>query len=365
MVRVLQVLDNITAGGIQSFVMNVYRNIDRDKIQFDFLIHHTYEKSYLGEINDLGGKVYVLPSRNEGVMNNRKQLDAFFTKHKGEYDAVHLHESSLSYIEPLKYAKKHGVPIRIMHSHSTKVPSNIIHRVLHKLNKSKIGKVATDYLACGQMAAEWMYGGSNVCSKVKVVFNGINLSKFDFSEQKRAQTRERLGVSDKLVIGHVGRFEPVKNQKFLIDIISCLKDRGIDCELILAGNGRTFEDTKKYAEELVVSDCVQFLGIQSDVDSLYMAMDVMVLPSLYEGFPVTAIEAEATGVPCILADTITKEAMIKDNVCYLSLFDSINNWADEVVKPKERLTDNAVLYERGFDICFTVEQLSLLYLSAS
>lgn len=362
MIRALQILDNITAGGIQSFIMNVYRNIDRECIQFDFLVHHKHEKSYEEEIKSKGGRVFYLPARSDGILKNRKALNSFFKKYSGEYAVVHFHESSLTYLEPLMYATKYNVPIRIMHSHSTKVPRNKIHLLLHKVNKKKIGKYATNYVACGQMAGEWMYGGSSVANDVTVIYNGIDISKYEFNEEKRKQIRYELGLKDEFVIGHVGRFEPVKNHKFLLEVMKSILEINSNTVLLLVGNGRTFEKTKDYAKELGIQSNVRFLGIRNDADMLYQAMDLMILPSLYEGFPITAIEAEASGLPCILSDSITKEALLKENVKYISLSRPQNEWARLAINNSERIIDNTILYNKGFDITSTVEQLGKLYL---
>ena len=218
MIRVLQIVDNMNSGGIQSFIMNAYRHIDSNKIQFDFLLCKK-DPFYGKEIEELGGKLFYIPARNKGLLANRKALQAFFDDHK-DYQIVHMHESSLSYLEPLMAAKKAGIQKRIIHSHSTRVMGSKVHILLHYINQKRINKIATDYLACGESAADWMYGNSSIRDRVRIIYNGIDVSKFEFNETLRNEIRRELCVEQQYVLGHAGRFEPVKNHSFLLDIFS-------------------------------------------------------------------------------------------------------------------------------------------------
>lgn len=359
MIRVLQIVDNMNAGGIQSFIMNVYRRINRDNIQFDFLLCKL-NPLYGNEIEELGGKIYYIPARSKGLLANRKALNDFFKNHT-EYQTVHLHESSLSYIEPLIAAQKAGVKNRIIHSHSTKVKGSRLHRVLHKFNQRRIHSVATEYVACGEAAADWMYGDSRIRKDVKIIYNGIDVAKFGYNKKNRDAVRKELGVEGKFVIGHAGRFEPVKNHVFLLDIFAEVKKKEEKSVLLLAGTGRLVENIKDRANQLGIRDSVQFLGVRNDLDRIYQAMDCFVLPSLYEGFPVTIIEAEASGLPCVMSSTVTREACLKKNVLIEDLESDTKAWARKILDSTNRVCDNAILYEKGFDIHSTVESLTKLY----
>lgn len=360
MERVLQIVDSMEMGGIQAFIMNVYRSIDREKVQFDFLVHHMTDGPFYQEIESKGGKVYCLPARNEGVFKNKTALREFFNEHK-EYRVVHMHESSLSYIEPLVAAKNAGVPIRIMHSHSTHILGNKIHFILHRFHSINIHKIATHYLACGEMAGKWMYGKSRVKANYTVLYNGINLKSFKFNPEIRKQVRDELTVGDALVFGHVGRFMQVKNHKFLVEIFKEILKMKPDSYLVLAGTGELLESTKDYCKSLEIIDSVRFLGVRKDVSRLLQAMDAMILPSFYEGFPVTAIEAQASGLPVYLSDTITKEAVIKENVHVVDLDLSATKWANMVLDDLRRLENNDALFEKGFDINDVAYKLFNLY----
>ena len=361
--RVLQITDGMAVGGgIQSFIMNVYRNVDREKVQFDFLLHRHNEKSYEDEIKKLGGRIYYVPGRKEGIKENKKGLDDFFTHHP-EYKVVHFHASSLSYCEPLLAAEKHGVPIRIMHSHSSRIigKKRLIHLVLHKLHKRNISNMATSYLTCGSLAGEWMYGGTSIENDVRIIKNGIDLKRFTFDYDKRSKLRTEMNLSDCFVICHVGRFETVKNHKFLLEVFLKIYEKKENARLLLVGNGTQLESIKQHAKDLGIDKVVKFLGIRNDVEAIYQIADSVVFPSLYEGFPVTAIEVQASGTPIVMSDTITKEALIKPNAFAISLSESPEAWADCVLANTEKYPDNTGLYNLGLDIGTTVKELMKIY----
>lgn len=364
MIRILQIIDHMGSGGIQAFIMNVYRNIDRNQIQFDFLLHHQYDHAYYKEIERLGGHIHYVPPRSEGILKNRKTLNNFFDSHP-EYQIVHMHESSLSYITPLQVASEYGVRKRIIHSHNSNIAGNQLHRALHWWHKKSVHKVATHYLACGELAAKWMYGGSKVEDNAKVVYNGIDIKSYEFNTSMRKSVRDEFGIPDNaIVIGHVGRFDDVKNHHYLVDILAAMTEIHDKSYLMLIGNGPRFEGTKHYAKELNVENNVLFLGIRGDVSRLLQGVDVFVLPSFYEGFPVVAIEAQSSGLPVLMSDTISDEVIIKENVEQMSIQLPAEKWAKRIVElTSQRITDNDILYKNGFDVSSTVKFLSDLYLS--
>lgn len=363
MIKVLQIVDNMSLGGIQSFIMNVYRNINRNKIQFDFLLHHKYKNSYEKEIKLLGGNVYYISPRKEGILKNRKSLNDFFKSHCKEYVAVHLHESSLSYIEPLIYAQRYNIPIRIIHSHSTKIPSNVIHKMLHFYNQKRIEKFANRFFACGKLAGEWMYKNSKVKDKYEIIYNGIELEKFKYNQETRNKIRNELSANNKKIIGHVGRFERVKNHQFLLEILQELIKIDSNYLLLLVGDGKLLNEIKFRANSMKLNNNIKFLGKVKNVQELFQAFDIFVLPSFYEGFPVTAIEAQASGLPCILSSSITQEAKINSNVRYVGLKDSKNEWIKLIQSLSKREIDNQKLFDNGFDIKDVVIKLQNTYLN--
>jgi len=360
MIRVLQIVDHMGLGGIQAFIMNVYRNIDHTQVQFDFLLHKSEGNTYQNEIESLGGILYFVPSRNQGILKNRKSLDKFFKQHS-EYKIVHMHESSLSYIEPLVAAKNNNIPIRIIHSHSTRMGNNIIHRLLHIYHSWLIDKIATHYLACGELAGQWMYGHSKVKNNFQIVYNGINLKQFEYNICIRDAVRNELHLGDSKVFCHIGRFDAVKNHSFLLGIFNEIVKIHPNSKLILVGTGNLMNDIKEKAKMLNLSKQILFLGFRNDISRLVQATDALILPSFYEGFPVCAIEAQASGLPFVMSDNVSKEALIKSNSMALSLDLSPQEWAQNILNNLNRVPDNTMMYERGFDISKTIDILLTIY----
>lgn len=357
--RVLHIVDSMGMGGIQAFIMNVYRTINKEEYQFDFLLNRHIEDSYEKEISELGGNIYFVPSRRKGIIKNRKALNDFFMKQQ-DYVAVHMHESSLSYIEPLIQAKKHGY-YTIIHSHSTSVNNSIVHKMLHEINKRRIHRFADCYIACGNLAKKWMYGSTKEFSKAIVIRNGIDIKKYTYDEVIRKKYRKEFGLEDKYLIGHIGRFNKVKNHNFLIDIfVEVLKIRG-DAVLMLVGDGTLKDEIVEKVNSLGINKKVLFLGTRNDVSKLLQAIDIVVLPSFYEGFPLTVVEAEAAGVPVIMSDKITDEVAIKSNVIKLSLRQTAFKWAEKICEHHDRLINNLRLFEEGLDITETTNELVQIY----
>lgn len=359
MYRVLHVVDSMGMGGIQSFIMNVYRTINKDEYQFDFLLNRHVENSYEKEITELGGSIYFVPSRHKGILKNRIALNDFFMNHP-EYTTIHMHESSLSYIEPLIQAKKNG-RYAIIHSHSTGVNNSIIHRILHEINKKRIHKYADCCIACGGLAREWMYGHTKVFDQSIIITNGIDIKKYAYDNETREKYRKEFGLEGKYVIGHIGRFNRVKNHDFLIDIFSeVLKIRN-EAVLMLVGDGDLRNEITEKVNNLGLNEKVLFLGARKDISSILQAIDVLVLPSFYEGFPVTVVEAEAAGVPVVMSDVITDEVMNKSNIIKSSLKASASKWAEKICEHHDRVIDNSSLYEVGLDITETTKKLIQIY----
>lgn len=361
MIRVLQIVDSMGYGGIQAFIMNVYRNIDTDSIQFDFLLHKKSNNSYEAEILTRGGRIYYVPPRNQGILKNVVALNDFFKKHR-EYSIVHMHESSLSYLTPLIVAKKYGVNKRIIHSHSSHILGRKINLALHKIGKKRIAFIATDYLACGRLAADWFFQNTKVDNKVRIINNGIDIGQFTYNEVVRNKVREELGVSDELLIGHVGRFNDVKNHSFLIDVFAEVLKLNRGCKLILVGDGTLRKQIEDKCRIEALDKKVIFTGTRTDVNELYQAMDCFVLPSLYEGFPVSLVECQAAGLPAVISDNITDEVVVKKNIIKKSLSSSPKEWAFSILANLNREPINDDLRSAGLDITDTVAKLTSVYL---
>ena len=268
-------------GGVESVVMNYYRNIDRDKIQFHFLCDEDSTDIPYDEIEKLGGKVIVIPPYQK-LFKYQKKLYKIFKENN--YKIVHSHINALS-VFPLRVAKKAGVPIRIAHSHSTsnkkEWKKNIVKNILRPFSKVYANK----FFACTKHAGEWLFGKKIIERKeLNVINNAIDLKKFEFNEKMREDLRKEFGIKeDTIVIGHIGRFMKQKNHDFLIDVFNELIKKDENSILILIGQGPLLNDMKQKVRDLKIEDKVKFIGQVTDVEKYYNIMDVFLFPSIYEG----------------------------------------------------------------------------------
>lgn len=329
-IRVAHIIGKWLGGGVESVVMNYYRHIDRTKIQFDFICDKDSTNIPYDEIEKLGGKVILVPPYQK-VFEYQKELVKIF---KGnDYKIVHSHINTLS-IFPLRAATKAGVPIRIAHSHSTtnkkEWKKNLLKQVLRPFSKV----FATDYMCCSELAGRWLFGDKEYNKgNVYLLNNAIDLDKFKYDEKIRIKKRKELNIeNDTLVIGHIGRFVAQKNHTFLIDIFNELHKKKKNSILLLIGQGPLMDEIKQKVEMLGLLDYVKFLGQRDDVNELYQAFDVFCLPSLYEGLPVVGVEAQATGLLCVLSDDMTKETKVLDTTEFLSLNQGVEEWTYTILK---------------------------------
>lgn len=357
MIRVLQVVTDMRCGGLETMLMNYYRQIDRTQVQFDFLVHRENEGEYSEEIKKLGGNIYHLPHLNPFSRYYKKALGMFFDSHP-EYQIIHVHQDCLSSVI-LKVAKEHGVKTRIAHSHSSSQDKNIKYPI-KLFYKRFIPRYATNLFACSEEAGKWMFNGADF----SVLNNAIDAERYIFNPQKRSEVRDSLGIaSDELLVGHVGRFSPVKNHDFLMDVFNEVQKKK-EAKLLLVGKGEMQEEIKEKAKKLGLENKVIFAGLRSDVPDLMQAMDVFVLPSLYEGLGIVAIEAQASGLPCVLSDAVPNEALLTDLVVKMSLNVSPSKWSDVIDKHSEMIRKNTYDEIRlaGYDIKDNSKKLQDYYL---
>lgn len=358
--RVLQIVTHMERGGLETMLMNYYREIDRHKVQFDFLVHREARAAYEDEIETLGGRIYRLPRLNPFSPSYYQALQMFFQDHP--YKIVHCHLDCMSAI-PLSVAKQCGVPVRIAHSHSSSQDKNIKY-LLKKYYKRKIAKNATDLFACSQLAGNWMFGD---CS-FQIMENAIDSRRYVYDQTIRHCMRANLKLSDSMVLGHVGRFNYPKNHDFIIDVFAALHRIYPNVKLMLVGDGQGKMEIEKKVAKLGLSESVHFMGVRSDVNELLQAMDVFVFPSLYEGLPVTMVEAQAAGLPCIMSDRISKECIVTDGlVTVQKLSDSAEIWAQQILslQGRERRDTSAEVKAHGFDVVENAKWLEEFYLERS
>lgn len=358
-IRVLMVNYKMQCAGIESFIMNMYRNIDSKKVKIDFLVHYSERQFYDDEIEKMGGKIYRLSVREDNkFIKYKMELTNFFNNHP-EYKIVHGHMESFG-VFYLREAKKNGVPIRIAHSHIAKRNSGIkgyMKSILNIFYKT----YATHLFACSIDSGKFIFGNND---NFTVYNNAIDVNKFKFNKEVRDNVREELNINDNFVIGHVGRFNIQKNHNFLVNVFNEVYKKNNKVILLLLGEGELEDEIQKKVKKLGLENNVKFLGVRSDMDMIYQAMDLFILPSLFEGLPVSAIEAQAAGLKCILSDKITSETSKTNNIEYLSLGINVREWADKILKWNnnyERKDTSDLIKLAGYDIKTQAKQLQEFY----
>lgn len=368
-IRVLHIVGRMDRGGIETMIMNLYRNIDRTKIQFDFLAHYGREAAYNDEIRCLGGRIYEMPAlRDEThvyywkIAEYTSALNRFFEEHQ-EYKMIHCHMTNTAAIY-MPIAKKHGVKCIIAHSHSSHGKAGLLGVVTNLLQKP-IYKNATDWFACSRVAAEWFYPkGALVEGEVTIVPNAVDAKRFRFNSTVRDQMRKDLGVDYKFVVGCVGRLRKEKNQVFLVDVMEELLKVRPNAILVCAGDGPCEEDVQKRAIEKGIEDKVVLLGVRTDIPDVMQAMDVLAMPSIFEGLPVTGIEAQASGLYIVASTGVTEEMNVLNMVDYVPLSLPPNEWATHLLDTakNERGDTYEQIKATGYDIKTTASWLQEFYL---
>ncbi|MGJ7911435.1 glycosyltransferase family 1 protein [Neobacillus sp. LXY-1] len=363
--RILHVVVNMNRGGAETLIMNLYRNIDRTKVQFDFLT--CKPGVFDSEIMEMGGKVHRIPYLTDvGHLKYVEALKNFFTSNN-QYKIVHSHMDKMSGLV-LREAKRAGIPTRISHSHNTSSEGGIASKVYKWYAGNFILHSATNLLACSSGAAEWLFKRKS--AETKIVKNGIVSELFDYSEEVRKEVRDELNISnDEYILGHVGRFNLQKNHNFLIEVFAKLNKKVNHSTLLLIGDGPLRTSMEKKAKELQVSDKVKFLGIRSDIHRILQSLDVFVFPSLHEGLPVSLVEAQGAGLPCIISDGISREVDLGgDLIDFLSLSEQdewIRKLMDLQSKKFYRQSYSTLISNKGYDIRESAEYMEIFYLGLS
>ena len=360
------VLDTVMdRGGAEAMIMNYMRNINRDIIKFDFLTNRDYRAAYEDEIESLGGKVYHMCPMYPGKFHRYKKEVREFLKEHPEYKIIHSNLEERSYL-PLKVAKKMGVPVRISHSHNRPLginPKLIVRYYFRFMLKF----YNTHMFACGEEAGDWLYGKKNR-DNVTIMNNAVDANQYRYNPEVSKEMKKQLGIEGKKVIGHVGRFFPQKNHGFLIDIFNEIHKKDKDTVLLLVGGGELDDALKNQIKEKVkklgLEDAVQFLGVREDVDRVVQTFDVFLLPSLFEGLPVTMVEAQAAGLPCVISDKVPIQCDLTGNVWVVPLEESPEKWADVVLDKAynfEKRDTYQQIADAGFDIKSQAKWLEEFY----
>ena len=364
MLRVLHYVSVMDRGGQETFIMNLFRKIDRSQIQFDFLCSEMRPGECDTEIHELGGHIhYVKPVSRKGLL---KHLEGILVLGKQlrqmpePYDVFHIHNHhAFSALLSVLAAKLGGVKTIVVHSHNT---STQYHLQAHAVCKRILAWFNVRRFACSQAAGEWMFTSNNFT----VIHNGLDLNEFTFDPWKREEVRKEFNWTDKRIIGHVGRFNAQKNHMFLIEIFAALHEKMQDAHLVLVGKGELEDEVRRRVEEKGLSDFVSFLGVRDDVQRLYQGMDLFLFPSCYEGLGIVLIEAQICGLPCVVSDVIPSESIFVENTVKMSLQSSSELWAEKcmlLLKNVENRNNNvSVLRSAGYDSIDIANNLERIYL---
>lgn len=358
-VKVLSISPGLNyCGGVESYLMNYYRNINHHEVQMDFATHSINEINYREEIEKNGGKVFLFPKftlKNIGKL--LREIEDFFKKNN-DYDIVHC---SMANASPFYfyYAKKYGIKTRILHSHQTKYAGTLSHSIrnvpLIYLGK----KLSTASAACTIDAGNFLFKKE----KFNIINNAIDVSRFKFNKKTRDRVREKLGINKEIVLGHLGRMEPEKNHEFILNLFNYMTKNEQNIKLLLVGSGSLKDDIKEKILKLNIADKVIIIDDVSNPEDYYQAMDIFIFPSYYEGLGIVAIEAQTSGLPIICNKTLPKDIDITKNIVRLSLDDSYETWTKAIKKASkiQRKDCSEIVEKTKFNILKETKKLERYY----
>lgn len=356
-IKILHVGLDVNLGGIETYLLKISRNIDKSRFDFSFLAYDGIKPCFYKELSALGCNFYFVTSRRTSYLGNIKDLRALFLREK--FDIVHVHLNSLTYITPVIEALKAGCRV-IAHSRNAGAADGSSSRILCSINRYRFPYNKVTLAAVSDKAGEWMFGKR----KVLVLNNGLDTSLYRFNEEKREKMRKDMNLENKIVVIHVGAFRAQKNHKRVIEIFNEYHRRNNNSILLLVGKGELMDKAKALEVSLGLGESVRFLCERKDLDFLLSSSDYFLFPSFYEGFPNALLEAEASGLRCVVSDTITKEAIL-DNATPLSLDEDNEKWCDALSLPplcdREKYSD--IVEEKGFGIKDEMQRLENLYSS--
>ena len=358
-IRILQVLPTLNiCGGVENYLMNYYTRMDLSAVTVDFAVHDVRDSYFKDMIESRGGRVYGLPKftlKNYAAIK-RQIVDIFEST---PYSIVHCHQANAAFLY-LRLAEKYGVPHRILHSHQAAAADKFTHAV-RNMPLLFIGKkYANMNFACSRLAGEYLFKKK----PFTVIKNAVDIEKFSYSEAFRAEIRARYGLSDDaFIIGNIGRFCPQKNQEFALRVFAACFRRQPNAYFFLIGEGELSDSLQKFAKDNGLTERVVFVGKTTEIQKFYSAMDVFLLPSLYEGLPVSGVEAQVAGLPIVTSDTVTEELALLPSTLFLSLEDSIDFWSETVLRfaSEKRIGGVEIMKKAGYDITEEVKKLEELY----
>lgn len=358
MVRVLHELFSLDGGGVERLVYDYYRNMDHSKVQFDFVISDLYKKGIFEDyLTEQGCKIFKIVQKTGNQKKYLEQIEEIIKN--GNYDVIHSHNGMYAF-DVMQIAKKYGIKKRIAHSHLAYVPTSTVQKLKNIIRRHVSVANATDLFACGRDAGVFMWGKRAVESgKVHIMKNAVDTSKFAFSNEKRLEKRKELGVEDKFVIGIVGRLSEQKNYPFLWRVYKKVLEKRNDTALVVVGRGTEEKEIKSLAKKMGIYDKINFLGVRDDVPELLNAMDLFVLPSLYEGLPVVLVENQSNGLMSLASDKITDEMAVTDLVNFLPIEGTEEQWAEEICNYKPTIENRKSYRQQIIDNGYDIKSASL------
>lgn len=363
MIRILQVVNAADRGGAETLAMNIYRIIDRNQIQFDFTNHNGTPAAYDSEIKSLGGRILYLPKfKGYNYFHYTKAWRRLFREHP-EYEIIHIHNYNIAGIVA-NVARKMGVKVIITHAHSTQLNMSVIRKIAFYFLHHSMMKNTTHFFSCGRKAATFLFGRM---SHYTLIPNAIDVASFKFNKEARCKIRNSFGIEENVTVyGHVGTFRTPKNHDFLINIFVEIIKRQPNSKLIMVGSGELLPSIRDKVERLNLSDKIIFAGQQLNVSEWLSAFDVFVMPSLWEGFPVSVVEAQCAGLPCAISDCIDHDTDLTGKVKFISLDSLPMEWANIIlsIPMTNRIEMASIVEESPFNIWNMVSRLSNFYIKA-
>ncbi len=358
MIRILHYGLDSHLGGIETYIYKLYNNINKNEFKFDFLTIGKEEVCFYKEFKEMGSDFYSITPRSSNPVKNRLELSKVLKS--GKYDIVHCHMNTLSYIAPIKVALKNNSAV-LLHSRNAGAPKSILTNILHTINSWFLPRKRIEMVSVSDLAGYWLFGKD---AKFTVINNGIDIDKFTFRESSRRRIRKELGIEDEVVILNVGALRQQKNHMFLLDVYKEVTKKHNKTKLILVGDGRLKQDILQKIKLLEIEDNVILLGRRDDIPEILSSADVFLFPSFYEGFPNAVLEAETSGLPCLISDVITKEVIINENCHAMSLDNSVDEWASKLLALKgfkDRKIGAKNIKMKGFSVEDEVRKIEEIY----
>lgn len=358
MIRVLHYGLSSNTGGIETYLLRLAQHVDPAAFQFDFVYNDLGKPCFHTELSALGSRFYPITPRRISPRRNRQDLEDLFEREC--FDIVHCHLNTLSYVEPVRVALRHKSLV-LVHSHNSGTATSLATTMLHRLHFATLPRKRITMVAVSQLAGQWLFGRD---APFTVINNGIEADRFTFSAQARERVRRDLGLGDRFVVGNVGAFLPAKNHEFILDTFGALSRAVPGAVLLLVGHGPLENTVRAMVAEKGLGEGVRFLGVRSDVPDLLSAMDCLLFPSRYEGFPLTVLEAQAAGLPCVISDAITEEVVVTPWCVRLPLEASADEWAEAIWCERPQLDRGAasvLVADAGFSVTTTVRKVEATY----